>query len=116
MTDRLGTLSTDGEHAVMTFVRRLPYPIETVWAAIAEPAERAKWFGETTITDGTIEMMPTGTPAPPEMKRMTGRILAWDPPRLLEHEWHARRVEDLLLRFAFDGVPGQEGNDPSVVM
>ncbi|WP_037263398.1 SRPBCC family protein [Kibdelosporangium aridum] len=98
-TDRLGTLTTDGKHAVMTFVRRLPYPIETVWAAIAEPSQRAAWFGETTISDETIEMMPSGTPAPPEMKRMTGRILVWDPPRVLEHEWRQGIVEDSVVRY-----------------
>ncbi|CAM3930484.1 SRPBCC family protein [Kibdelosporangium persicum] len=99
MTDRLGTLTSDGEHAVMTFVRRLPYPIERVWAAITDPAQRAAWFGETTIENGTIEMMPSGTPAPPEMKRMTGRILAWEPPRLLEHEWHQGIVEAGVVRY-----------------
>jgi hypothetical protein len=35
---------------------------------------------------GSIEMMPAEPPALPQMKRMTGRILAWDPPRVLEHE------------------------------
>lgn len=102
MTDPLGVLTTDGDHATMTFVRRLPYPIETVWAAITEPEQRAAWFGQTTIDariGGEIEMMPTGTPAPPEMKRMTGRILAWDPPRLLEHEWRQGIVEDSVVRY-----------------
>jgi uncharacterized protein YndB with AHSA1/START domain len=105
MTDSLGTLSTDG---TMTFVRRLPYPIATVWAAITDPAQRAAWFGQTTIDGrlgGEIEMMPSGTPAPPEMKRMTGRILAWDPPHLLEHEWRQGIVEDGVVRYqlAADG-------------
>lgn len=98
-SDRLGTLTTDGDHAVMTFVRRLPFPIETVWAAIAEPDQRAAWFGETTIENGTIEMMPADPPAPPEHKRMTGRILRWDPPRLLEHEWHQGIVEQGVVRY-----------------
>lgn len=102
MTERTGTLTIDGDHATMTFVRRLPFPIEDVWAAITEPAQRAVWFGETTIdarVGGTIEMMPTETPAPPEMKRMTGRILAWEPPYLLEHEWRQGIVEDGVVRY-----------------
>jgi uncharacterized protein YndB with AHSA1/START domain len=41
MSDRIGTLNIDGEHATRTFVRRLPYPIESVWAAITEPTQRA---------------------------------------------------------------------------
>jgi uncharacterized protein YndB with AHSA1/START domain len=105
MTDPLGTLSTDG---TMTFVRRLPYPIAAVWAAITDPAQRAAWFGKTTIdarVGGEIEMLPSGTPAPPELKRMTGRILAWDPPHLLEHEWRQGIVEDGVVRYelAADG-------------
>lgn len=102
MTDRTGTLTIDGEQATMTFVRRLPYPIEEVWAAITEPDRRAAWFGQTTIdgrVGGTIEMMPVETPAPPELKRMTGRIRAWDPPRLLEHEWRQGIVEDGVVRY-----------------
>jgi uncharacterized protein YndB with AHSA1/START domain len=53
----------------MSFVRHLlPYPIESVWAAITDPDQRAVWFGETTIepwVGGTIEMMPAEPPTPP---------------------------------------------------
>ncbi|MGH8968187.1 MAG: SRPBCC domain-containing protein, partial [Actinomycetes bacterium] len=57
--DRYGDLEIDGDHATITFRRRLPYPVETVWAALTEPTQRAAWFGETVIdgrTGGTIEM------------------------------------------------------------
>ena len=47
--DREGQLTVDGDRAVLTFERRLPYPIEAVWSAITDPDERAQWFGETTI-------------------------------------------------------------------
>ena len=75
-TDRHGELSIDGDRATMTFRRRLPHPIEAVWAALTEPVERKAWFGETTIdarTGGTIEMMPDEPPAAPDAKRLTGR-------------------------------------------
>ena len=48
MTGPDGRLTVDGDHAVLTFERRLPYPVDVVWSAIADPAERAQWFGETT--------------------------------------------------------------------
>ena len=83
MTERDGRLTVDGDRAVLNFERRLPFPIEVVWSAITDPDERAQWFGETTIDareGGTIEMVATGPPLPPERKRMTGRILVWDPP------------------------------------
>ena len=86
----------------MTFERRLPYPVEAVWSAIADPDERAQWFGETTIDareGGLIDMVATGPPLLVEKKRMTGRILVWDPPRVLEHEWKQAIVEDGVVRY-----------------
>jgi uncharacterized protein YndB with AHSA1/START domain len=100
--DRYGELTIDGDHATMTFRRHLPHPIETVWAALTDPVERKAWFGETVIdgrAGGSIDMMPTEPPAAPDAKRLTGRILVWDPPHVLEHEWHQRVVEDSVVRY-----------------
>jgi uncharacterized protein YndB with AHSA1/START domain len=100
--DRYGQLEIDGDQATITFRRHLPHPVATVWAALTDPAERAAWFGETTIdgrTGGTIEMVATDPPAAEEAKRMTGRILVWDPPHVLEHEWRQRIVEDGVVRY-----------------
>ena len=102
MTDRFGELAVDGDRTTMTFRRHLPYPIERVWAALTDPLERQAWFGETVIdgrAGGTIEMMPTDPPAAPDAKRLTGRILVWEPPYVLEHEWHQRIVEDSVVRY-----------------
>ncbi|BCJ47062.1 ATPase [Actinoplanes ianthinogenes] len=105
--DQLGRWETDGDAATMTFRRRLPFPIDAVWSAITDPGQRAAWFGETTIdpaTGGEITMMPTDPPAAPEAKRMTGRILVWQPPAgsgtaVFEHEWRQRIVEDGVVRY-----------------
>jgi uncharacterized protein YndB with AHSA1/START domain len=78
------------------------YPIEAVWSAIADPGERAQWFGDTSIDaqeGGMIDMVATGPPLPAEKKRMTGRILVWDPPHVLEHEWKQAIVEDSVVRY-----------------
>jgi uncharacterized protein YndB with AHSA1/START domain len=102
MTGRAGQLTIEGEKAVLRFERRLPYPIEVVWSAITDPAHRNKWMGETTIEaheGGVIETMPTGPPQPPEQKRMTGRILVWDPPHVFEHEWNQRIIEESVVRY-----------------
>lgn len=102
MTGREGRLTVQGDRAVLTFERRLPHPIEAVWSAIADPGERAKWFGETTIDareGGLIDMVATGPPLPTEKKRMTGRILVWDPPHVLEHEWKQAIVDDSVVRY-----------------
>jgi uncharacterized protein YndB with AHSA1/START domain len=97
-----GHLTIQGDRAVLTFERRLPYPVEAVWSAITDPDERAQWFGQTTIDareGGLIDMVATGPPLPVEKKRMTGRILVWDPPRVLEHEWRQAIVEDSVVRY-----------------
>lgn len=109
-----GTVDIDGDRATMTFRRRLPHTIDVVWAAITDPLQRKAWFGETTIepqAGGAIEMMPDGPPAPPEAKRMSGRILVWDPPQppaesadaprsaVFEHEWRQHIVEDSVVRY-----------------
>ncbi|MCV7168492.1 SRPBCC family protein [Mycobacterium manitobense] len=102
MTGRDGTLTIDGDRAVLHFERRLPYPVEAVWSAITDPGERQQWFGPTTIEPregGTIEMVATGPPVPDDLKRMTGRILVWDPPHVLEHEWRQQIVEDGVVRY-----------------
>jgi uncharacterized protein YndB with AHSA1/START domain len=99
---RTGELSIEGDRATMTFVRHLPYPIDAVWAALTDPALRADWLGETTLdgrVGGRIEMAPDGPPAPPEHKKMTGAILVWDPPKVLEHEWHQNIVGTGVVRY-----------------
>ncbi|GGU74869.1 SRPBCC domain-containing protein [Lentzea flava] len=99
----LGTVTLDGTHAILTFQRRLPFPIADVWAAITDPAERKAWLGTTHIEDGRIVIEPEDPPAPPETKRVTGRILTWQPPEnghaVFEHEWQQRIVEDSVVRY-----------------
>jgi len=102
MNERKGSLAIDGDRATITFVRHLPYPVEAVWAAITDPDARAAWFGETSIqprVGGRIEMVASEPPVPPEQKRMTGRVLVWDPPKVLEHEWRQPIVEDSVVRY-----------------
>ena len=102
MSERNGRLTVDGDRAVLNFERRLPFPVDVVWSAITDPGEREQWFGETTIDPregGMIDMVATGPPLPPERKRMTGRILVWDPPNVLEHEWKQPIVEDGVVRY-----------------
>ncbi|MGV0790982.1 SRPBCC family protein [Mycolicibacterium sp. XJ1819] len=97
MTGRTGRLTIEGDRAVLTFQRRLRFPVDAVWSAITDPAHRNEWMGHTTIDPregGMIETMPDGPPAPPDMKRMTGRIRVWDPPFVFEHEWHQRVIDD----------------------
>jgi uncharacterized protein YndB with AHSA1/START domain len=104
--DHLGRLDLRGDQATMTFRRRLPHPIDVVWAAITDPAQRATWFGATTIeprAGGRITMVPDEPPVAPQVKEMTGRILTWQPPSggraVFEHEWRQRIVEEGVVRY-----------------
>lgn len=102
MTDQPGELIINGDRATLRFERWLPHPPAKVWAAITESAQRAKWMGPTVIeprVGGLIDTMPTDPPAPPEAKRMTGRITVWDPPRVFEHVWHQHIVEPGHVRY-----------------
>lgn len=113
MSEREGRIVVDGDRAVLRFERRLPFPVDVVWAAITDPAQRREWFGDTTIEPfegGVIDMVADGPPLPPERKRMTGRILVWDPPHVLEHEWRQPIVEDGTVRYELvpDGPDGKQ--------
>ncbi|CAA0136443.1 Uncharacterised protein [Mycolicibacterium vanbaalenii] len=110
MTDH-GRLLVDDGRAVLSFERRLAFPMEVVWAALTDADQRAQWFGQTVIAPregGLIDMIPDGPPLPPDGKRMTGRILVWDPPHVLEHEWRQPIVEDGVVRYELsaDGPDG----------
>lgn len=97
-----GRLIVEGDRAVLQFERRLPFPVERVWSAITDPKHRERWMGPTHIEPrqgGSIETVATGPALAPELKRMTGRILVWDPPHVFEHEWHQPIVEPGVVRY-----------------
>jgi uncharacterized protein YndB with AHSA1/START domain len=97
-----GFIAVEGNHATLTFKRRLQHPIESVWAAITDPKQRANWFGITAIdacVGGTIETVAEGPPVPSDQRTVRGRILVWDPPRVFEHEWNQLLVEKSVVRY-----------------
>lgn len=101
-TRPLGELTVEGEQATLTYRRRLPYPPDVVWAALTDPEQRAEWYGRTTIDPregGTIEFVPDGPPAPEHLRRVTGRISVWDPPKVFEHTFHNGIIEDGVVRY-----------------
>lgn len=102
MTDPEGRLTVDGDRAVLVFERRLAHPPEAVWAALTEPVHRDRWMGRSAVdgrAGGTIETVASGPALPPDVKRMTGRILVWDPPHVFEHEWNQVIVEPGVVRY-----------------
>jgi uncharacterized protein YndB with AHSA1/START domain len=82
--DELGTYERDGEMADLRYERHLPRPVETVWAALTDPARIGDWLGTALVEPhlgGRYELFID------RPKQVTGRILAWEPPRLLEFSW-----------------------------
>lgn len=65
------------------FERRLPGPVETVWAHLTEPARLAAWYGH----DGAIEPREGGA-----VRFMDGHIRGvvtqWKPHRRLAYTWN----------------------------
>ena len=102
MSERNGRLHVDGDRAVLNFERRLPFPIEVVWSAITDPAERSSGSARQPSTAAKAAPSTWSRPVhqyPQTCKRMTGRILVWDPPHVLEHEWKQPIVEDGVVRY-----------------
>ena len=109
MTQADGTLVVSGEIAVIAFERRLGHPVEAVWAALADPEERAAWLGPGTLeprAGGQVAIC-TGPGDRPELQRMmSGRVLAWDPPRVLEHEWLQPGLDISVVRYELEADAG----------
>jgi uncharacterized protein YndB with AHSA1/START domain len=104
-----GTVVTSGGIALIAFERRLAHPIDAVWAALTEPDQLAAWLGPGTLeprAGGEISVR-TGPEGRPELQRsMSGRILEWDPPRLLEHEWLQPGLDVSVVRYELEPDTG----------
>ena len=85
-TTPAGTVIFDGEYATIAFSRRIGHPPEEVWSAITDPEQLQGWY----MTRATLVGGKGGSidfRSGPAQYHVTGRILSWDPPHLLEHEW-----------------------------
>jgi uncharacterized protein YndB with AHSA1/START domain len=97
-----GEVRIEGDHASLYFDRFLPHPPEAVWAALTEPAQLAQW----SMNQATIEGREGGSidfVTAPANFHWTGRILAWEPNRVFEHEMTMGPRHDL----PFD-MPGEQ--------
>ncbi len=95
-TDRLGTFERRGSHIDVRFERVYRRPMESVWKALTEPARLADWVGESYVepfVGGRYETMLDG------IKPMRGRIRLWQPPTLLEYDWHSDHAPDSIVRW-----------------
>jgi uncharacterized protein YndB with AHSA1/START domain len=90
-----GTLLDEGDHATLIFRRVYGHTPEHVWDAIATPEGLREWLMCThAVIDGRVGGRIELVSGPPGY-RSTGKILAWDPPRLLEYEWNVAPVPEM---------------------
>jgi uncharacterized protein YndB with AHSA1/START domain len=82
--DELGSFERHGDIVDLRFERRYARPAETVWAALTDPARLANWIGPARVEPclgGRYELFID------RQRPMTGRILTWEPPSVLEFSW-----------------------------
>ena len=109
MTQADGTLVVSGEIAVVAFERRLGHPVEAVWAALTVPEERAAWLGPGTLEPregGQVSIRSGPGDRPERQPVISGRVLAWDPPRVLEHEWIQPGLYVSVVRYELEADTG----------
>jgi uncharacterized protein YndB with AHSA1/START domain len=97
--EALGQLRADGAARSIRFERRYAAPPEAVWAALTEPEQLRGWLTEAVVFDhevgGRVDLRFGEEPD----RMISGSILAFDPPRLLEYEWHWPGQTESTIRF-----------------
>ena len=69
------------------FLRRLPHPVDRVWAALTDPAELRRWWGDADLDladGGRFALRWSNTDEDGNVATLDGAITKLDPPRLLE--------------------------------
>ena len=90
-----GTLVDEGEFATLTFHRTYRHLSEHVWNAIATPEGLRDWLMCTfalieSRSGGRIELV-----SGPSGYHSIGKILIWEPPRILEYEWNVAPLPEM---------------------
>jgi uncharacterized protein YndB with AHSA1/START domain len=93
---RNGRLVDDGsDGATLTFERWYRHTPRQVWDAIATPEGLRGWLMCTgAVIEGHVGGRFDLISGPPGY-HSTGKILAWEPPRLLEYEWNVEPVPEM---------------------
>jgi len=94
--EALGAFERRNDHIDVRFERHYPRPVETVWSALTEPARLADWMGVSHVeprVGGRVELMIDG-PHP-----MTGRVVTWEPPHVLEFTWSNTHAPESVVRY-----------------
>jgi uncharacterized protein YndB with AHSA1/START domain len=94
MTD-LGSMRVEGERRGLRFERHYDTSPDDLWSALTEPERLARWLAPCDIEPregGAVSIRFE------EGGAVTGRVLVWDPPRVLEYEWNFTGEAESVLR------------------
>jgi uncharacterized protein YndB with AHSA1/START domain len=86
--ETLGQLREDNDHRAVRFERRYGASPEAVWAALTDPAKLSRWLAEAVAFEdrvgGRVDLRFGDDPD----QVAQGAILTYEPPHVLEYEWH----------------------------
>jgi uncharacterized protein YndB with AHSA1/START domain len=112
----MSEFGTSPAPGVVRFERRLPGPIERVWAYLVDGDKRARWFagGDLDAREGGAlsflhkhSLLSDEPDTPPEKYRgmhengftSTGTVIRAEPPRLLSFAWHEDDAPPSIVTF-----------------
>jgi uncharacterized protein YndB with AHSA1/START domain len=110
VTEADGTLAVSGEIAVIAFERRLHHPVEAVWAALTQPQQFAAWLGPGALeprVGGQVSIHTGPEDRPEAQPAMSGKVLAWEPPTVLEYEWAQPGLAVSVVRYELEADAGE---------
>jgi uncharacterized protein YndB with AHSA1/START domain len=105
--NELGVLRANGGgRRGVRFERRFDAPVEELWDALTRPERLARWLAPGSIGSGVesevrLDFGPGGI--------VTGRVLRWEPPTVVEYEWRFAGEPESVVRFELS--PAGEGTD-----
>lgn len=94
--NELGVLHAEAGRRGVRFERDFPVPVAELWDALTRPERLAHW-----LAPGTVGGGPGGAVRLDfgEGGIVTGRVLQWEPPSLLEFEWRFAGETESVVRF-----------------
>lgn len=98
------TLASRETGRILRFERHLSHPIDAVWAALTDSAELPKWFAPADIelrVGGRANIRFEGG-----NDIVDGRVIAVEPPRLLEYGWLENGRDRGSVRWELTPAPG----------
>jgi uncharacterized protein YndB with AHSA1/START domain len=103
--ERLGTLERVGDRARLSYERLLRHPRERVWRALTDPDDLRAWFPTDIVGDRAAGAALTFPFPDQDLPAMSGEMLRFEPPALLEMSWGP----DDVVRFELSAAPDDAG-------